>query len=177
VAVVKVGAATEVELKEKKHRIEDALSATRAAIEEGIVPGGGTALLRSRKAITDLKLDGDEATGASIVWKALMAPAFWIAQNAGLEGHIAVQQTERETGNIGLNAATGEYEDLVKAGVIDPAKVTRAALQNAASIASLLLTTEALVTDKPEEPGAGAAAAAAAMGGGGGMGGMGGMGF
>jgi chaperonin GroEL len=177
VAVVKVGAATEVELKEKKHRIEDALSATRAAIEEGIVPGGGTALLRSRKAITDLKLEGDEATGASIVWKALQAPAFWIAQNAGLEGSIAVQQTERETGNIGLNAATGEYEDLVKAGVIDPAKVTRAALQNAASIASLLLTTEALVTDKPEDPGAGAAAAAAAAMGGGGMGGMGGMGF
>jgi chaperonin GroEL len=177
VAVVKVGAATEVELKEKKHRIEDALSATRAAIEEGIVPGGGTALLRSRKAITDLKLEGDEATGATIVWKALQAPAFWIAQNAGLEGSIAVQQTERETGNIGLNAATGEYEDLVKAGVIDPAKVTRAALQNAASIASLLLTTEALVTDKPEESNPAAAAAAAAAMGGGGMGGMGGMGF
>ncbi|MCU1373908.1 MAG: Heat shock protein 60 family chaperone GroEL, partial [Actinomycetia bacterium] len=177
VAVVKVGAATEVELKEKKHRIEDALSATRAAIEEGIVPGGGTALLRARKAVSELKLDGDEATGASIVFKALQAPAFWIAQNAGLEGSIAIQQTERETGNIGLNAATGEYEDLVKAGVIDPAKVTRAALQNAASIASLLLTTEALVTDKPEEPGAGGAAAAAAAMGGGGMGGMGGMGF
>jgi chaperonin GroEL len=178
VAVVKVGAATEVELKEKKHRIEDALSATRAAIEEGIVPGGGTALLRARKAVSDLKLEGDEATGASIVWKALQAPAYWIAHNAGLEGSIAVQQTERETGNIGLNAATGEYEDLVKAGVIDPAKVTRAALQNAASIASLLLTTEALVADKPEEPGAGAAAAAAAAAmGGGGMGGMGGMGF
>src|SRR5688572_24744561 len=174
VAVVKVGAATEVELKEKKHRIEDALSATRAAIEEGIVPGGGTALLRSRKAITDLKLDGDEATGAQIVWKALAAPAFWIATNAGLEGSIAVQQTERETGNIGLNAATGEYEDLVKAGVIDPAKVTRAALQNAASIASLLLTTEALVADKPEEEGAGMPAM---PGGAGGMGGMGGMGF
>jgi chaperonin GroEL len=178
VAVVKVGAATEVELKEKKHRIEDALSATRAAIEEGIVPGGGTALLRSRKAISDLSLEGDEATGAQIVYKALQAPAFWIASNAGLEGSIAVQQTERETGNIGLNAATGEYEDLVKAGVIDPAKVTRAALQNAASIASLLLTTEALVADKPEEPNpAAAAAAAAAMAGGGGMGGMGGMGF
>jgi chaperonin GroEL len=177
VAVVKVGAATEVELKEKKHRIEDALSATRAAIEEGIVPGGGTALLRSRKAITDLKLEGDEATGAQIVYKALQAPAFWIASNAGLEGSIAVQQTERETGNIGLNAATGEYEDLVKAGVIDPAKVTRAALQNAASIASLLLTTEALVADKPEEPNPAAAAAAAAAMGGGGMGGMGGMGF
>jgi chaperonin GroEL len=178
VALVKVGAATEVELKEKKHRIEDALSATRAAIEEGIVPGGGTALLRSRKAILDLKLTGDEATGAQIVYKALQAPAFWIAQNAGLEGSIAVQQIERETGNIGLNAATGDYEDLLKAGVIDPAKVTRAALQNAASIASLLLTTEALVADKPEQPDpAAAAAAAAAMAGGGGMGGMGGMGF
>jgi chaperonin GroEL len=177
VALVKVGAATEVELKEKKHRIEDALSATRAAIEEGIVPGGGTALLRSRKAILDLKLQGDEATGAQIVYKALQAPAYWIAQNAGLEGSIAVQQVERETGNIGLNAATGDYEDLLKAGVIDPAKVTRAALQNAASIASLLLTTEALVADKPEEHDPAAAAAAAAAMGGGGMGGMGGMGF
>ena len=174
VAVVKVGAATEVELKEKKHRIEDALSATRAAIEEGVVPGGGTALIRSRAAIDKLKLQGDEATGARIVHKALSAPAFWIAQNAGLEGHIAVQQIERETGAIGLNAATGDFEDLVKAGVIDPAKVTRAALQNAASIAGLILTTEALVTDKPEEANpAAAAAAAAAMGGGGGMGGMG----
>jgi chaperonin GroEL len=177
VALVKVGAATEVELKEKKHRIEDALSATRAAIEEGIVPGGGTALLRSRKAVLDLKLDGDEATGAHIVYKALQAPAFWIAQNAGIEGSIAVQQVERETGNIGLNAATGDYEDLLKAGVIDPAKVTRAALQNAASIASLLLTTEALVADKPEQADPAAAAAAAAAMGGGGMGGMGGMGF
>jgi chaperonin GroEL len=177
VALVKVGAATEVELKEKKHRIEDALSATRAAIEEGIVPGGGTALLRSRKAILDLDLHGDEATGAQIVYKALQAPAYWIAQNAGLEGSIAVQQVERETGNIGLNAATGDYEDLLKAGVIDPAKVTRAALQNAASIASLLLTTEALVADKPEEHDPAAAAAAAAAMGGGGMGGMGGMGF
>jgi chaperonin GroEL len=177
VALVKVGAATEVELKEKKHRIEDALSATRAAIEEGIVPGGGTALLRSRKAILDLDLHGDEATGAQIVYKALQAPAYWIAQNAGLEGSIAVQQIERETGNIGLNAATGDYEDLLKAGVIDPAKVTRAALQNAASIASLLLTTEALVADKPEEHDPAAAAAAAAAMGGGGMGGMGGMGF
>src|SRR5688500_1019369 len=177
VAVVKVGAATEVELKEKKHRIEDALSATRAAIEEGIVAGGGTALLRARSAVAELKLEGDEATGAQIVYKALVAPAYWIAQNAGFEGSIEVQQTERETGNIGLNAATGDYEDLLKAGVIDPAKVTRAALQNAASIASLLLTTEALVADKPEQPDPAAAAAAAAAMGGGGMGGMGGMGF
>ncbi|MEA3055469.1 MAG: chaperonin GroEL, partial [Actinomycetota bacterium] len=121
VAVVKVGAATEVELKEKKHRIEDALSATRAAIEEGVVPGGGTALLRARGAVLDLKLEGDEATGAQIVHKALSAPAYWIATNAGLEGSIEVQRAERETGPIGLNAATGEFEDLLKAGVLDPA--------------------------------------------------------
>ncbi|MBW3573826.1 MAG: chaperonin GroEL, partial [Actinobacteria bacterium] len=148
---VKVGAATEVELKEKKHRIEDALSATRAAIEEGVVPGGGTALVRARGAVAALTLTGDEATGASIVHRALPSPAHWIASNAGIEGAIAVQQAERETGSIGLNALTGEFEDLFKAGVIDPAKVTRAALQNAASIAGLLLTTEALITDKPAE--------------------------
>jgi chaperonin GroEL len=151
VAVIKVGAATELELKEKKHRIEDALSATRAAIEEGVVAGGGTALIHARQAIGTLKLDGDEATGASIVHKALEEPLKWIAFNAGLEGSIMVQQVERETGNVGLNALTGEFEDLFKAGVIDPAKVTRSALQNAASIAALLLTTEALVADKPEE--------------------------
>ena len=152
-AVVKVGAATEVELKEKKHRIEDALSATRAAIEEGIVAGGGTALLRARAAVAKAieTLEGDEATGARIVCQALEAPARLIADNAGLEGAVIVQQIERETGAIGLNAATGEFEDLLKAGVIDPAKVTRAALQNAASIAGLLLTTEALVADKPED--------------------------
>jgi chaperonin GroEL len=174
VAVVKVGAATEVELKEKKHRIEDALSATRAAIEEGIVPGGGTALLRTRPAVDAVvaSLSGDEATGARIVRKALEEPLKWIAFNAGLEGSVVIQQAEHETGNTGLNAITGEFVDLLKAGVIDPAKVTRSALQNAASIAGLLLTTEALVADKPEkkEPlGAGAGA--------GGMGGMGGMGF
>jgi chaperonin GroEL len=175
VAVVKVGAATEVELKEKKHRIEDALSATRAAIEEGVVAGGGVALLRSRAAVSSAidSLSGDEATGARIVWEALEAPTRLIAGNAGLEGALAVQHVERETGAVGLNAATGEYEDLVKAGVIDPAKVTRAALQNAASIAGLLLTTECLVADKPEpEP-----AMPAMPGGAGGMGGMGGMGF
>jgi chaperonin GroEL len=172
VAVVKVGAATEVELKEKKHRIEDALSATRAAIEEGVVAGGGTALLRARSAVDKVikKLDGDEATGARSVHRALEAPARLIADNAGLEGAVVVQQIERETGSIGLNAASGEFEDLLKAGVLDPAKVTRAALQNAASIAGLLLTTEALVADKPEEE------AAPAMPGGG-MGGMGGMGM
>src|SRR5580692_10513709 len=173
VAVVKVGAATEVELKEKKHRIEDALSATRAAIEEGIVPGGGTALLRSRAAIDELmpSLKGDEATGAHIVARALEEPLRWIAFNAGLEGAVKVSQVEAAKGNNGLNAATGEMEDLVKAGIIDPAKVTRSALQNAASIAGLLLTTEALVADKPEK-GPDPAAAAAAMGGMGGMGGM-----
>ncbi len=170
VAVVRVGAATEVELKEKKHRIEDALSATRAAIEEGVVPGGGTALIRARVAVNALKLEGDEATGAALVAKALEAPLFWIATNAGLEGAVMVQRVEAEKGAKGLNAATGEMVDLVKAGVIDPAKVTRSALQNAASVASLLLTTEALVADKPEPASAGG-------GGGGGMpGGMGGMG-
>jgi chaperonin GroEL len=179
VAVVKVGAATEVELKEKKHRIEDALSATRAAIEEGVVPGGGTALLRSRGAIDKVLQDltGDEATGANIVRKAVEEPLKWIAFNAGLEGSVVIQRAETESGAIGLNAATGQWVDLIKAGVIDPAKVTRSALQNAASIAGLLLTTEALVADKPEKPNPAAAAAAAAAAGGGGMGGMGGMGF
>ncbi len=172
VAVVKVGAATEVELKEKKHRIEDALSATRAAIEEGIVAGGGVALLRSRAAVGKVvdSLSGDEATGARTVFKALEAPTRLIADNAGLEGAVAVRHVEAETGSIGLNALTGDYEDLVKAGVIDPAKVTRAALQNAASIAGLVLTTESLVADKPEPP------APAPAGGGDPMGGMGGMG-
>jgi chaperonin GroEL len=169
VAVVKVGAATEVELKEKKHRIEDALSATRAAIEEGIVAGGGTALLRCRAAVAKKAkgLDGDEATGARAVHKALEAPARLIADNAGLEGAVIVQQVEAESGSVGLNAATGELTDLVKSGVIDPAKVTRAALQNAASIAALLLTTECLIADKPEPP------APMPAGGPGGMGGMG----
>ncbi|HNJ69391.1 MAG TPA: chaperonin GroEL [Microthrixaceae bacterium] len=172
VAVVKVGAATEVELKEKKHRIEDALSATRAAIEEGVVAGGGTALVRAKAAVASAveALDADERTGAGIVLRSLDAPARLIADNAGLEGAVVVQQLERETGSVGLNAATGEFEDLLKAGVIDPAKVTRAALQNAASIASLLLTTECLVADKPEE-----AAAGGGMPDMGGMGGMGGM--
>ncbi|HZT67293.1 MAG TPA: chaperonin GroEL [Acidimicrobiales bacterium] len=176
VAVVRVGAATEVELKEKKHRIEDALSATRAAIEEGVVAGGGTALVRARPAVEKVvaALSGDEATGADIVRRSLTEPLRWIAHNAGLEGSVMVEHVERETGSIGLNAATGQFEDLIKAGVLDPAKVTRSALQNAASIAALLLTTEALVADKPEKPDpAAAAAAAGAMGGMGGMGGMG----
>ena len=162
VAVVKVGAATEVELKEKKHRIEDALSATRAAVEEGIVAGGGTALIRARKSVNTLadSLEGDEATGARIVARSLEEPLRWIAFNAGLEGAVMVSQVEAAKGNNGLNAATGEMEDLVKAGIIDPAKVTRSALQNAASIAGLLLTTEALVADKPEKGPDPAAAAA-----------------
>ncbi len=172
VAVVQVGAATEVELKEKKHRIEDALSATRAAIEEGIVAGGGTALLRSRSAVADLlgSLEGDEATGARIIHAALEAPAKLIASNAGHEGAVVVQRVEAESGSTGFNAATGEMVDLIDAGVIDPVKVTRAALQNAASIAGLLLPTEALVADKPEE------APAMPMGGDP-MGGLGGMGM
>jgi chaperonin GroEL len=171
VAVIRVGAATEIELKEKKHRIEDAVSATKAAIEEGIVPGGGLALLRSRAAVDKLvhSLTGDEATGATIVSKALDEPMRWIASNAGLEGAVIVEQAERETGGVGLNALTGHFEDLLKAGVIDPAKVTRSALQNAASVAALLLTTEATVADKPEKKGANAAAGAGG-GPGGGMG-------
>jgi chaperonin GroEL len=166
VAVVKVGAATEIELKEKKHRIEDALSATRAAIEEGVVAGGGTALVRARPAVAAAAatLQGDEATGARIVYRALEEPLKWIAINAGLEGAVQVQEVERSEGVSGLNALTGELEDLVKAGVIDPAKVTRSALQNAASIAGLLLTTEAIVADRPEKE------SAPAMPGGGGMG-------
>ena len=174
VALIKVGAATEVELKEKKHRIEDAISATRAAIEEGVVPGGGTALLRARasvKAVVD-SLTGDEATGARTVWEALDAPARNIADNAGMEGALVVQRVESEKGAMGLNAATGEYIDLVKAGIIDPAKVTRAALQNAGSIAALVLTTECLVADKPEKGGAGGGMPGGMPGGMGGMGGM-----
>src|SRR3984957_7347395 len=167
--VVKVGAATEIELKEKKHRIEDALSATRAAIDEGIVAGGGTALVRSRKAVEKLieTLSGDEATGARIVANSLEAPLRHIAANAGFEGAVKVREVADAKGSIGLNAVTGELVDLVEAGIIDPAKVTRSALQNAASIAALLLTTEAIVADKPEPP---------SMAGGGMDGGMGGMG-
>ena len=172
VAVVKVGAATEVELKEKKHRIEDALSATRAALEEGVVAGGGTALIRTRAAVeaSMADLSGDQATGARSVLRALEAPTRLIADNAGLEGAIWVQRVEEASGNEGLNAASGIIEDLMAAGITDPAKVTRAALQNAASIAALVLTTESLVADKPEEEGG-----APAMPDMGGMGGMGGM--
>jgi len=171
VAVVKVGAATETELKEVKHRIEDALSATRAAVEEGIVAGGGTALLHAESGVDSLKLEGDEATGARIIRAALSAPLYWIAANAGHEGSVVVEKVRGMKPGSGLNALTGEYEDLLKAGVIDPAKVTRSALQNAASIAGLLLTTEALIADKPEP------VTPAAGGGGGHDHGMGGMDF
>jgi len=153
VAVLKVGAATEVELKEKKHRIEDAVSTTKAAIEEGVVPGGGVSLLRAQSAVQKAAdgLQGDEATGARIVAKSLEAPIKQIAENAGLEGGVIVERVRGLSGGEGLNAATGEYEDLVKIGVIDAAKVTRSALQNAASIAALFLTTEAVIADKPEK--------------------------
>jgi len=153
VAVIKVGAATEVELKEKKHRIEDAVSTTKAAIEEGVVPGGGVALLRAQSAILDRadKLEGDEATGARIVARAVEEPLKQIAVNAGLEGGVIVEKVRNLKGAEGLNAATNEYGDLFAAGVIDAAKVTRSALQNAASIAALFLTTEAVIVDKPEK--------------------------
>ncbi len=168
VAVIKVGAATEVELREKKHRIEDAVSTTKAAVEEGVVPGGGVALLRAQAKVRELAstLDGDEATGARMVARSLEEPLKQIAVNAGMEGGVIVERVRSLDGPTGLNAATGDYEDLVKAGVIDAAKVTRSALQNAASIAALFLTTEAVIVDKPDEKGG--------NGGGGGAGGMGG---
>ncbi len=151
VCVIKVGAATEVELKEKKHRIEDAVSATRAAIEEGIVAGGGSALVHAAAAIADLTLEGDEATGAAIVAKSIVEPLRWIAENAGLQGYVVVEKVRDLPVGQGLNAATGEYVDLVAAGVIDPVKVTRSALRNAASIASMVLTTDTLVVEKKED--------------------------
>jgi len=152
VAVIRVGAVTEVELKEKKHRIEDAVQATKAALDEGIVAGGGVALVRARSALDQLSLEGDEAIGAAIVRRALGEPLRWIAHNAGLEGPVMVNRVEETTsGPVGLNAATGDFVDLIEAGVLDPAKVVRSALENAASIAGLLLTTEALVSDKPED--------------------------
>ncbi len=151
VAVIKVGAATETELKEKKHRMEDAVSATRAAVEEGIVPGGGVVLVNAIKALEKLKLEGDEATGAAIVRRALEEPMRQIANNAGFEGSVVVEKVKGLPKGHGLDAAKGEYTDMIKAGIIDPTKVTRSALQNAASIASMMLTTEALVTDIPEK--------------------------
>ncbi len=169
VAIIKVGAATETEMKEKKARVEDAMHATKAAVEEGIVPGGGVALIRASKALDGLKLEGDQKIGVAIIKRAIEEPCRWIATNAGLEGSIIVAQVKDGKGDEGFNAATEVFEDLVKAGVIDPAKVVRNALQNASSIASLLLTTEALICDIPEEKKESA--------GGGGMpgGGMGGM--
>lgn len=151
VAVINVGAATETEMKEKKARVEDALHATRAAVEEGIVAGGGAALIRAQKALDDLKLEGDQAIGVDIIRRAIEEPLRTLANNAGVEGSIVVEEVKKRKGNEGYNVATGEYEDLVKAGVVDPTKVTRSALQNAASIAGLLLTTEAIVTEIPEE--------------------------
>ena len=173
VAVINVGAATETEMKEKKARVEDALNATRAAVEEGIVPGGGVALLRASVGIGKTKLDGEEQSGLNIVVRALEEPLRQIANNAGAEGSVVVEKVRGGKGAFGFNAETGAYEDLIKAGIIDPTKVTRFALQNAASVASLLLTTEAMIAEKPKDkedmmpPG---------MGGGPGMGGMGGMG-
>ncbi|HEY3925429.1 MAG TPA: chaperonin GroEL [Acidothermaceae bacterium] len=151
VAVIRVGAATEVELKEKKHRLEDAISATRAAVEEGIVAGGGSALVHAASALDNLDLVGDEATGATIVRKALVEPLRWIAENSGLEGYVVTQKVQGLPVGHGLNAATGDYGDLIADGVIDPVKVTRSALANAASIAALVLTTETLVVEKPED--------------------------
>jgi chaperonin GroEL len=151
VAVVKVGAATEVELKEKKHRIEDAVSATRAAVEEGVVPGGGVTLIRAESAFDSLALEGDEATGAQIVRESLQEPARRIATNAGYEGSVIVSHIREESDARGFDAATGEWTDMLKAGIVDPTKVTRSALQNAASIAALVLTTESAVVEKPEE--------------------------
>ncbi|MFD2628146.1 chaperonin GroEL [Oceanobacillus kapialis] len=171
VAVIKVGAATETELKERKLRIEDALNSTRAAVEEGIVAGGGTALVNIYNKVSELSLEGDEATGANIVRRAMEEPVRQIAHNAGLEGSIIVERLKGEKVGVGYNAATGEWVNMVDAGIVDPTKVTRSALQNAASVAAMFLTTEAVVADKPEEGGA----AGGGMPDMGGMGGMGGM--
>ncbi len=158
VAVIKVGATTETELREKKHRVEDALSATRAALEEGIVPGGGVALLHAQGPVADLldSLDGDERTGARIVYRALEEPIRQISANAGADGSIVVDKVRGQSGAFGYNALTGEYEDLVRAGIIDPAMVTRSALQNAASIGSLVVTTDVVVAEPAEGIGAAA---------------------
>jgi len=165
VAVVNVGAATETEMKEKKARVEDALHATRAAVEEGIVPGGGVALIRCIPSIDKLKLDGDELIGANIVKRSLEEPLRQIVNNAGLEGSVVVEQAKKEKDTVGFNVEAEKFEDLFEAGVVDPTKVTRSALQNAASVASLLLTTEALVVEIPEKK---KAAPAGQHGGGGG---------
>ena len=170
VAVINVGAATETEMKEKKARVEDALHATRAAVEEGIVPGGGVALIRAQKVLENLKLTGDEEIGLQIIKRAIEAPLRQLADNAGLEGALIVAEVKKGTGNLGYNVATGEYVDLVAAGVVDPTKVTRSALQHASSISGLLLTTEAVITELPAKE-----SGPAMPPGGGGMGGMGGM--
>jgi len=149
--VIKVGAATEVEMKERKARVEDALHATRAAVEEGIVPGGGVVFIRTQSALDELKLESEEQIGVEIIKKALEAPLRYIAQNAGKEGSIIVEKVKEFKGAKGFNAETGEFEDLIKSGIVDPTKVARTALQNAASIAGLLITTECLVSDIPEE--------------------------
>ncbi|ASN07057.1 chaperonin GroEL [Virgibacillus necropolis] len=172
VAVIKVGAATETELKERKLRIEDALNSTRAAVEEGIVAGGGTALVNVYKQVSELNLTGDEATGANIVRRALEEPVRQIAHNAGLEGSIIVERLKGESVGVGFNAASGEWVNMVEAGIVDPTKVTRYALQNAASVAAMFLTTEAVVADLPEESAGGAGGGMPDMGGMGGMGGM-----
>ncbi len=164
VAIVKVGAATESEMKEKKARVEDALHATRAAIEEGIVPGGGVALIRAAGSLADLKFDDDRRYGVNIIRRAVEEPLRQIANNSGVDGSIVVEKVKNGQGAFGFNAATEEYEDLVKAGVIDPTKVVRAALQNAASVASLMLMTEALVAERPSTKENGGASAG--MGGG-----------
>ncbi|MDV7694316.1 chaperonin GroEL [Pediococcus parvulus] len=169
VAVVRVGAATETELKEKKYRIEDALNATRAAVEEGFVPGGGTALVNAISSLDGLKADGDELTGINIVKRALEGPVRQIAENAGAEGSVVVENLKKQKPGIGYNAATGNWDDMVKAGIVDPTKVTRSALQNAASVSALLLTTEAVVADKPEPKDDAAAGAQPQPGGMGGM--------
>lgn len=172
VAVINVGAATETEMKEKKTRVEDALNATRAATQEGIVPGGGVALIRSIPSLVKMKLEGDEKIGVDIIKRAIEEPLRMIAQNAGLEGSVVVQRVKQEKTNVGYDAHQDSYVDMIEAGVIDPTKVTRSALQNASSIASLLLTTEAMICDKPEDK---SAMPAMPAGGAGGMGGMGGM--
>jgi chaperonin GroEL len=151
VAVINVGAATEAEMKERKARVEDALNATRAAVEEGIVPGGGVALARSIKVLEKLTLSGDEQAGVNLIKRALEEPVRQIANNAGFEGSVVIQKVMTAKGNEGFNAEKGEFEDLIKAGIIDPTKVTRFALQNAASVAGLLMTTEAMVAEKPEK--------------------------
>jgi chaperonin GroEL len=171
VAVIKVGAATEIEMKEKKARVEDALHATRAAVEEGIVPGGGVALIRASNALNKVEASEEETVGVNIVRKALQEPLRWIATNAGEEGSIVLDRVRSNKGAFGFNASAGEFEDLIKAGIMDPTKVVRTALQNAASVAGLLLTTEATVSEKPEEKGAGGMPPMPP----GGMGGMGGM--